>query len=330
MFAPHRIIVGLNGERRADPPLVRYAAMIARIGRCQAVPQRTSSAKYARRSAEEFDCSRRRGRSLLAEKRPPGDPELRFVLLGEDREHPSRRASLRSLVAKYFAKRRRKLAVGCDLFKHRALARLPEMARDFDSDLLLVDNSAGSRRELARLAQSSPCPVWFVPPRTAPVLRRILVPIDFTHGPAATMRTAVALARCFPSAKCVALHVDAPATRFANGEVSPRRREELLDDFETLLSFVDLDEVAIEPLILERNNRPRAIVEAATNLSPDLTILSAPRQSNAVSRIFNSHTRQTLSHLTGPTLVLRSPTRQHGLMASLRRHWRDTEIPIFS
>jgi hypothetical protein len=210
MLASHRIIVGLNGERRADPHLVRYAAMVARLGRRN---DRRSLGAHASitGSGNRRETHRQLQRALappwMACDAPQPDPEIRFVLLGEDQEHQTRRAALRTLVGKYFSRRRRKLAVGCDLFKHRAISRLPELVDDFDSDLLLVDDSAGSRRELARLAVEAACPVWLVPRQSAPVLRKILVPIDFTQGSPLVLQAAVELARRFPSARCIALHV---------------------------------------------------------------------------------------------------------------------------
>ena len=53
------------------------------------------------------------------------------------------------------------------------------------------------------------------------------------------LQAAVGLARRFPSARCIALHVDRPTTRFVSGELSRRRHEELLDDFATLASYLD-------------------------------------------------------------------------------------------
>jgi nucleotide-binding universal stress UspA family protein len=333
VLAPHRIIVGLNGGRRADPHLVRYTAMVARLGRRN---DRHSLGAHASITGTSGRCEtdRQLKRELtptwIACDAPQPDPEFRFVLLGDDQEHRARRAALRTLVGKYFSRRRRKLAVGCDLFKHRAISRLPELVDDFDSDLLLVDDSAGTRRQLARLAVEAACPVWLVPRQSAPVLRKILVPLDFTHGSPLVLRAAVDLARRFPSARCIALHVERPTTRFVSGEASSRRREELLADFATLASYLDHPEVQVEPRIIERENIPRAIAESMANLSPDLTIFAARRRSRHTCGLLTSHTSRVIRASAGPVLVLRSPARPRGLLSAFREHWRDNDTPTFS
>ena len=221
-----RILVGLNGDN-ADEQVIRYAAMVVRFGLTgdelddQRALQRVHSVHGAatattKRTAATWPAgSRRQAVTTL--------PEIRFVSLLANREvaTPSPRSVLTARVGRHFKSLPLPVQISIDLLKGRPLERLPLLAHDFDCELLLLDEAVGTNRRRARVAVAAPCSVWLVPPGWAAVLRRILVPIDFTARAAIGMRTAIELARCFRPAKCLAVYVEPQQSRFARDAIGP-------------------------------------------------------------------------------------------------------------
>ena len=260
-----RLLIG-NLARQPDPHLLRYASMVARLCRSAhpvdhplRMPQFVGGGRSVATPVGQ----------LLDEPAAALDAEVRFVsLLPGARSAPrhgdaaAERAALRAVVAQYFRAPAEYLAVGCDVLRGNAVRRLRAFAADFGSDLLLVGDD-GSRARSARLAMEARCSVWLVPPGWAPVLRRILVPIDFSPRSAESLQAAIDLARRFPPAKCLALYVDQHVSRFGDGGVQPARRDELMARYRTFLGGLDPTGVRVEPLLVNGQQVESAIERAA-------------------------------------------------------------------
>jgi hypothetical protein len=110
---------------------------------------------------------------------------------------------------------------------------------------------------------AAPNSAWLVPEDWAPVLRRVLVPIDFSDRSAACLRAAIELARPFPRSKCLALHVYRHDTRLVDDALDRCRRRDLADRFATFLTEINADGVSVEPIFAESHHVDREIARTA-------------------------------------------------------------------
>ena len=189
---------------------------------------------------------------------------------------------------------------------------------------------ADSRRKSARLAVESPCPVWLVPRDFAPVLRQILVPIDFSTRSAACLRTAIELAERFRPAKCLALHVLPNRGRLGSDTIDPARERELLDEYDAFLSGTDPRGVSVEPLFVKAGRLGGAIQRAVRDTSADLTVMIARRRSRLAGGVLRSHAETAIRAASGAFLILKSGTRPLTLGEALQERWTNADPPQFS
>jgi nucleotide-binding universal stress UspA family protein len=258
--------------------------------------------------------------------------EIRFVSLlsHSDVSDPSPRAALTAKVQRHFAALPQFGPINVDLLKGRPLERLAALAADFDADVLLLDNAADSRRRCARLAVAAPCAVWLVPPTWAPVLRRILVPIDFSYRAAHSLQVAIDLARRFPPAKCVALHVDSQNSRLGDDTIAPARQRELTERLLSLLTTIDAHGVRIEPMFVKSHHVDRAIERAAAEHATDLTVMICRRRGRWASAIHPSLVDSVICQGQGPVLLLKSTEETLSFLEAMRSRCQNAELPQYS
>jgi nucleotide-binding universal stress UspA family protein len=335
MLFAGRMLVGFGGQV-PDDGLIRYAAMVARMYRpeelrltCRPSHRGSSLALAAPAPIMRWQTHVRAGSQ---EPNEGALPEIRFVSLLGGREciEPSYRASVAAQVQHHFAALPQSGMVNVDLLKGRPLERLAALATDFDSDLLLLDSAADSRRKCARLAALAPCAVWLVSATWAPVLRRILVPIDFSYRAAACLQTAVDLARRFRPAKCIALHVDQQDSRLTGDELSAARHHELTDEFRRFAATIDGRGVRIEPLFVKSHHVDRAIERTAVEHSTDLTVMICRRRTRLTSLVDPTLAESAIRTHGGPILLLKSVEKPLGLREAFRRRLSTAELPQYS
>ena len=177
MHRYRHLMVGL-ARTDADTGLIRYAAMVARLG--------TAS-------------------------------EVRFVHVlpssaGPSVAHDHDRvlAELQAEVRPHFTGVPETVQVSYDILTGPLTDRLLAHVAEKQVGLLLVGHRPGTPgcRALARrLAMQAPCSVWMVPDGSPAALRRILVPFDFSAHAADAMRVATSMARLSDHPECLALHV---------------------------------------------------------------------------------------------------------------------------
>jgi len=326
----NRLLVGMHGEE-LDPHLICYASMVHRL---RGVPRRAAANRPSRPVVATAWPSNS-ARADSAWTRRTHEPEVRFVsvLPGRRSARPvcaaEHRSALRAHLHVYF-RGLPEYSIGCDILKGRAIERLPAFAADFDSDLMLLQDDAWSRSECARLAMQAPCSVWFVPPGWAPVVRRVLVPFDFSSRSLASLQAAINLVRSFPVAKCLVLHVFHQDSRFPCRTAASERRHELESAVETLTAACDTRRMYVEPLLVECHCPDRAIAQAARQHGVDLIVMATRGRSRAARWILPSVTERTIHLWSGALLVLKSPGAPLGFASALREQLRDAAAPQFS
>jgi nucleotide-binding universal stress UspA family protein len=331
MLGGGRMLVVFGGPVPEDN-VIRYTAMIARMCQPEAVRRGRMKSRHAQ---GQLKPGAHWGLPVRAGARLPtvqDYPEIRFVLMLPDSStaDPTQRIAVAAKVHEYFAVRPEYGVVNVDLLKGRVLDRLGALAADFDTDFLLWEQLADSRRKSGRFAVEAPCAVWLVPPDWAPVVRRILVPVDFTSRAAVSLRAAIDLARHFCPAKCIALHVDRCCTRFSDDKSSPTRRRELESEFRRFVAAIDPRGIRIEPQFAQSSRIDRAIERAARDHAADLTVMICRRRSRLANAIHPSLAESVIRESAGPLLLLKSPEKPLDLLGAVQQHMRSADVPQYS
>jgi nucleotide-binding universal stress UspA family protein len=335
MSFQQRLLVGLTG-REPDAHLIRYASMVFRLNclsRSIEQAARPLDGLVLDSSAADASAVARAGVAGLADQ----ESEVRFIHLpGDTRAEflaeplSSVRSILRSHVAEHFNDLTEYSFVACDAVKSFLPERLATFAADFDSDLLLLGDASWPRRQSARVAMQAPCSVWLVPASPAPVLRRLLVATDFSSRSAKGLQVGIDLARRFPPAKCLALHVYQDEIRWAGETADRLRRRELSRLFEQFVAGLDTQGVRVEPLFVASHDVARAIALAAERHSVDLVVLSTRGRSPVASLMLPGTVETAIRKWTGAALILKSAGTPAGLLRSLWERLCRTEDPLFS
>jgi nucleotide-binding universal stress UspA family protein len=210
------------------------------------------------------------------------------------------------------------------------LWRLPDFPPNCNSDLLLVEHVSSQPHQRVRLVFDAPGSVWFVPPGSVPVLRRVLVPIDFSDRSAASLQSAIELARSFPIGKCLALHVYRTDSRFEHAETDRRRRSKLMDDFGAIVEGCHTHGVEIEPLFVSSHRMGQAIAQAAAQYRTDLVVMSTRGRTRYSRLLLPSGVEAAIREYRGSLLVLKSTGTSLTLLQALRERWRKSESVQFS
>jgi nucleotide-binding universal stress UspA family protein len=177
---------------------------------------------------------------------------------------------------------------------------------------------------------AAPCPVWLVPPDWPPLVRRILVPVGLFERDLASLRTAVRLARRFPRARVLALHVHLEGARVADETAHQRIQRRQQDALEAFLARVDADGVSIESHLAVGMHVPDVIAAAAHRLSIDLVVLSTRGRSRLASLLMPSIAERTARQSPASILVLKKSDSLLGFFGALSEKMRRTESLPFN
>lgn len=296
-----RLLIGLNGCD-TDGQFFRYASMAASLG--------SAAAGHA-----------------AAHKQAETDPEVRFVFCvpSATADKTYSRAALRDRIRSYFTAPEG-VTIGYDVVKSNGPHCLSTIADNFEGDLLLLDKSQWSDRACARIGVEAPCPVWLVPNGWAPVVRRLIVPTDFSPRSITDIRAAIEIARRSHRAKCVVLHVYWTQSRFDN--VS--RLQELRKEYEHFMSALDTRGVALEPLFVEGRCIGAQIAQAVRQNRVDLVVMSTAGRTHLSRLICPSIVDRTIRDCDAAVLVLRSTSQPLSAMQAIRERLRRSEELQFS
>jgi nucleotide-binding universal stress UspA family protein len=322
-----------------DPHLIRYAAMVARSIKAPSVEpkysERSSHASLSPVTDGPADVRRQRSHKSVS-KILLADSESRFLaLLPTNAGRPAFksvrriRLSLRAKVDRHFHNSMQIGVAHCDVLRGQTPRRVMNYLSDFDGDIHLLARAGWSSRQLARLALASPCSTWIVPMGWAPVLRRILIPIDLSAQDTQIIQTASHLARQFSPAKCWILHVDQQDTRICDKMISPNRRRQLSAAFDKFVGLAGPTEVEIVPIVVKGQHVARSIARMANEHSVDLIAMSTRGRGRLAGALLPCATAATIREFQGAVLALRQATAVNW-RAALLRHLQEAHAPCFS
>jgi nucleotide-binding universal stress UspA family protein len=208
--------------------------------------------------------------------------------------------------------------------------KLPSLASSINSDLVMLPSTMLPRRQLGRLVMEMPCPVWLVPLGWAPVIRRVLVPVDLSDRSASCLRIAIGLARTFPPAKCVAFHVDSQISRLAGvtGDTWGDRR--IARELRELAAATKEGNIAVEPALIASGDVARSIGRAADQSRADLIVMTTRGRTKWANWMLASITDLVLRDCACSLLVLKSADKPLGWWGALGERLQQGDAPQFS
>jgi nucleotide-binding universal stress UspA family protein len=260
-----------------------------------------------------------------------GDREFRFVHVlpssaGAVATHDRALAELRAAVQPQFAGVPGTVQVSYDVLHGPLLDCLLTHAAEEHVDLIFVgeEQEASGRRTLARrLAMKAPCSVWLVPHGSAAMLRRVLVPIDFSEPAADGLQVAASMARLSRTGECLALNVyfdEAVTTYDGHSEVLRGEEERAYRQF---IAPINCHGVKVAPLFEEGVNVAHAIARVAESRDVDLIVIATRGRSRSAAILLGSVTEEMISETRVPLLAVKHFGARLGVLQALmdRRFW---------
>ena len=253
--------------------------------------------------------------------------EIRFVHVLPDSKLPSGSgqevtflAEMEAETSKYLAGLPMSIPFKHELRRGPLIDQLLDYAAAEHVDLAMVGHRQDHplRRSLARrLAKLAPCSILLVPEGTAPAVKRILVPIDFSPPAAEALAVALKLAALIGLNELTALHVyfDESRTTYEGADESIRGDE--TSHFNTFVAPIDAYGVKINPIFREGVHPAHTIRHVADELSIDLTVMETRGRSTSAAILLGSVTQETLVESRGPVLVVKHSGTQIGVLRAL-------------
>lgn len=270
------LAVGL-ARTAADEGLIRYAAMVCRLGTVEDV------------------------RFLHVLSRASGPVPMAV-------DHAGVQQELLRTIQEQFSPAPPSVRVTCDVVEGPLTDQLLGYTAQQKIDLLMVGHGSGhsGRRALARrLAMKAPCSVWMVPESAPPKLAKVLVPVDFSEHAADTMTVACSMTRLSGISHCLALHVyfnEAVVTYEGYDAVLRGQEEEAWRKF---IAPIDCQGVTVTPLFEESSQVANAIGRIAEREGADLIVMGTRGRSRSASILLGSVTEETIIDTQVPLLAVK-------------------------
>lgn len=192
-----------------------------------------------------------------------------------------------------------------------------DYARDTKADLIVTGTEG--RRGVAhallgsvaeRILRTSEVPVLAVPKSTSVAVdarfapKRILVPVDLSPASADILRRGVALAK-HSGARVSALHAWTALTMLSEGPSAEEAQNRVTDNVTSWVIETLGDERAIVDVMVRHRSPLDAIVNACTELEPDLVMMATAGRTGIEHFMLGSVTERTLRTVLLPVLTFR-------------------------
>lgn len=294
MHRYRHLMVGL-ARTDADIGLIRYAALVARLGTVNRV----------------------RFVHVLPSTAGPSTSH----------DHDRVLAEVQAEVRPHFTGVPEAAQVSYDVLTGPLVDRVLAHVAEKEVDLLLVGHGieAPGRRVLARrLAMKAPCSVWIVPEDSPAALQCILVAIDFSEPAADSMRVATSMARLSGHAECLALHV-----YFNEGVITYEGYDQVLRGqeehaYRQFIAPINCQGVQVTPLFEEGANVGHVINRVADRHGVDLIVLATRGRSRSAAILLGSVTEEMIIETRVPLLAVKHFGARLGVLQALldRRFWQ--------
>ena len=271
-----------------DAALIRYVAAVAHLGTAREV-------HFVHVMAEGANV-------------PPGS------------SHDQVLSELRATVRRHSKDMPDSVETTCEVLTGPLTDQLLALAAERQTGLLLLGHRIDppGRKPLARrLAMKAPCSVWMVPQDSKPVLKRILVPIDFSEPAADSLRVATSLAALSKGSECLAFHVyfNEAAITYEGYDHVLRGQEE--QAFARFIAPINCHGVKVTPRFDEGANVAHVIARAVDRLQADLIVMATRGRSRSSSILLGSVAEEVILEARVPILVVKHFGARLGVLQAL-------------
>jgi nucleotide-binding universal stress UspA family protein len=213
-------------------------------------------------------------------------------------------------------------AVDCAIVEGNPLAEMLRIAKEDDTDLVIVgrDESGGTLAE--KLARKAPCSVLIVPPEGPGVIERVLVPVDFSDHAADAVDVAVAFAEAAGLGEVHLLHVyGVPDVYLKLGknydEFHDTMRRFADERYDAFVQTVDFRGLTPVPHFVQGEDVPRAIHEQAAELEADLVVVGTRGRSPSAAILLGSVGERVVRAAEVPVVAVKRKGATLGLIDAL-------------
>ena len=270
-----RIMVALTRSER-DQSLIRYAALIARLGK---------------------------------------PDEVRFVHVPgtengvKAKPHDELAAELSGMVSENFAGVPESVERHFHILRGSLIDGLLSFAAEQHADLIFVGHRPGHRPGrkalIRRLTMKAPCSVWIVPDGSAPEISRVLVPVDFSEHSADALDVAAGVANLAGAMECIALHVYHTNAVITYEESAPIVKGQEEEAFERFIAPVNLHGVKVRPVFIESEDIADTIHKVAREQEADLKVMPTRGRSRSAAILLGSVAEGVIVEARTPLLIVK-------------------------
>ena len=197
-------------------------------------------------------------------------------------------------------------------------------------DLILLghrsDGRPGRNALIRRLTMKAACSVWVVPDGSEPRIGRVLAPVDFSEHSADALTVAADLTARAGAAECIALHVYHAVAVITYEEAIPLVCGMEEDAYERFVAPVNLHGVEPRPVFVESERIAATIHKVAEDEKVDLKVISTRGRSRSAAILLGSVTEGVIVEARTPVLIVKHFGAKLGLLETLlgRTFRRDT------
>jgi nucleotide-binding universal stress UspA family protein len=218
---------------------------------------------------------------------PPGTPDVpeeildRYPTLAEPGEGPVQ-GRMRHLVEAHF-KPPPDCQVLLETLKGHGVVELLRFSWKRQIDLVLVEKNVEKDHDAhdlqaEKIARKAPCPVLLVPSAAKPMIKKILVPVDFSQNSQLALEAALRVASAAKIKDIAALHVYHVPVGFARTGKSYEEFSIIMEDnarfgYESFIDRVETGNVDVTPLFLQDENPAASIQTVVKTQGIDLLVI---------------------------------------------------------
>lgn len=201
-------------------------------------------------------------------------------------------------------------------------------------DLILLghrsDSRPGRKALVRRLTMKAPCSVWIVPDGSEPRINRLLAPIDFSDHSADALTVAADLAARVGAAECIPLYVYHAVAVITYEEAAPLVYGQEKDAYERFIAPINLHGAKIRPMLVESEKITATIHQVAQDQKVDLKVISTRGRSRSTTVLLGSVTEGVIVEARTPVLIVKHFGAKLGLLEALLGRSFRPDTPHFN
>lgn len=241
-----------------------------------------------------------------------------------DREDAEMRVRMKDMAEKHF-KGLGEISLTYTIAEGSPLLEILRRSREQDFDLIVVGKRRKSERSniQEKLVRKGHCSILIVPEKSKPILKKILVPVDFSSQAHDAVDVATAFGNaCTKPPQIFSLYTyNIPTGYFKTGkshqEFANIMRGNAKRKYEDFIQSADLKGLSITPIFRQHSKPPEAIYETAKKRKVDLVVKGAKGKTDTAAVLLGSITEQLIRTLEVPLMAIKKKGETTTLLDAL-------------